>query len=229
MILAGLVSLLSVLLVGSESPPAPEESVRVTTIEERLIIRVPVVPRPRQRLHIRWEEEKGPKCLPAEGIARAFLSGPDSIDFLMRGRQLIRARLDSDCDGLDFYGGFYVQPEDHRICARRDTIRSPGRRILPHRALPHPRAQGRPLGLLEPLSLLPSRSSKAARRCRMLAMCSSFVAGLTASLSPSSKRVIFPDSSSLSNARSRSRSSAQFSVLTCFSRLCAQHSAGARP
>ena len=122
MILTGLVGLLSFLLAGSDGSPAAADRVRMTTIEERLIIRVPVAPRP--RLRIRWEEEKGPKCLPAEGIARAFLSGPDTVDFLMRDRQLIRARLDSDCDGLDFYGSVYVQPEDHRICARRDTIRS---------------------------------------------------------------------------------------------------------
>ena len=124
MILAGLMSLLTALLAGSEEPSPSGDSVRVTTIEERLIIRVPVMPRPRQRLSIHWEEEKGPKCLPADAIARAFLSGPDSIDFVLRSRQLVRARLDSDCDGLDFYGGFYVQPEDRRICAKRDTIRS---------------------------------------------------------------------------------------------------------
>ena len=122
MILTGLAGLLSALLGGSEAPPAPPETARVTTIEERLIIRIPVAPRP--RIRIRWDEEKGPKCLPAEGIARAFLSGPDSVDFLMRGRQLIRARLDSDCEGLDFYGQLYLQPEDRRICARRDLIRS---------------------------------------------------------------------------------------------------------
>lgn len=122
MILTGLVGLLSALLAGSDASPAAPESASVTTIERHLIIRVPVAPRP--RIRIRWDEEKGPKCLPAEGIARAFLSGPDSVDFLMRGRQLIRARLDSDCDGLDFYGSLYVQPEDRRICARRDSIRS---------------------------------------------------------------------------------------------------------
>ena len=124
MILAGLVSLLSALLAGSGGSSAPEESVRVTTIEERLIIRVPVARRPRQRLNIRWEEEKGPKCIPADSLARAVLSSPDSIDILLRSRQVIRAKLDSDCDGLDFYGGFYIQPEDRRICAKRDTIRS---------------------------------------------------------------------------------------------------------
>ena len=122
MIFAGMIGLLSALLAGSAVPPAPAEGVRVMTVEERITIRVPVAPMPRRR--IRWEEEKGPRCLPAGAIAGAFLSGPDSIDFLMRGRRLVRARLDSDCGGIDFYGKFYVQPEDHRICARRDAIRS---------------------------------------------------------------------------------------------------------
>jgi hypothetical protein len=122
MIFTGLVGLLSALLAGSEAPPAPPKGVRIMTVEERLTIRVPVAPRP--RLRIRWEEEKGPKCIPAGALAGAFLSGPDSIDFILRSRRLIRARLDSNCEGLDFWGGFYVQPEDRRICARRDTIRS---------------------------------------------------------------------------------------------------------
>lgn len=124
MILTGLIGLLTALLAGGDAAPAPADAVKVTMIEQRLIIRIPVAPRPHQRIRIQWEEEKGPKCLPAEGIARAFLSGPDSVDFLMRSRQIIRARLDSDCDGLDFYGQLYLQPEDHRICARRDSIRS---------------------------------------------------------------------------------------------------------
>jgi hypothetical protein len=122
MIFTGLLGLLSALLAGSEAPAAPAQRVKVMAVEERLTIRVPVAPRP--RLKIRWEEEKGPKCLPAAGIAAAFYSGPESVDFLMRSRQMIRARFDSDCEGLDYYGGFYLQTEDRRICARRDTIRS---------------------------------------------------------------------------------------------------------
>jgi hypothetical protein len=122
MILTGLVGLLSALLAGSGAAPAPSEGVKVMTVHERLIIRIPVVARP--RIRIRWEEEKGPKCLPAESIARAFLSSPDSVDFLLRNRQRVRARLDSDCDGLDFYGQLYLLPNDGRICARRDTIHS---------------------------------------------------------------------------------------------------------
>ena len=105
MIFTGLVGLLTAFFAGSGVPPAPSEGVKVMTVEERITIRIPVAPRPRMR--IRWEEEKGPKCLPAGAIAGAFLSGPDSIDFLLRGRRLVRARLDSDCDGLDFYGKLY--------------------------------------------------------------------------------------------------------------------------
>lgn len=122
MILTGLVGLIAALLAGTEAPPAPSEGVRIMTVEQRLIIRVPVAPRPRVR--VRWEEEKGPKCVAAGAIARAFLSGPDSIDFVLRGRQFVRAELDSDCEGLDFYGQLYLLPNDGRICARRDTIRS---------------------------------------------------------------------------------------------------------
>ena len=53
-----------------------------------------------------------------------MLSGRSSVDFIMRDRSRLRARLESNCLALDFYDGFYVQPEDHRLCMRRDVIRS---------------------------------------------------------------------------------------------------------
>ncbi len=53
-----------------------------------------------------------------------MLSGPDSVDILLRNRQRIRAKLDNDCEGLDFYGGLYLQTEDGQLCAKRDVIRS---------------------------------------------------------------------------------------------------------
>ena len=53
-----------------------------------------------------------------------MLSGPSSIDFVLRDRQRVRAVMDSECPALDFYGGFYLQPDDERICAKRETIRS---------------------------------------------------------------------------------------------------------
>ena len=123
MILASLISLLPALFGAGQAPDAPAPPVRIMTIERQVTIRVPVSPRP--ALRIRWEEEKGPKCLPARAIAGAMLSGPDTIDFVLRNRQRMRARLDNDCPALDFYGGFYIQPEEpHQVCARRDVIRN---------------------------------------------------------------------------------------------------------
>lgn len=122
MIIASLIGLLPALLAGSERPDVSSPGVRMMVVEQQVIWRIPVQPRPRLRIH--WDEEEGPKCLPARAIAGAMLSGTDSIDFVLRNRQRMRARLDSDCPALDFYGGFYVQPEDHRFCARRDFIRN---------------------------------------------------------------------------------------------------------
>lgn len=102
---------------SDRSPP-----VRMMTVQQQIILRVPVRPNP--RLQLRWEEEKGPKCLPAAAIAGAIMSSPDSIDILLRDRQRMRARLGDDCEGLDFYGSLYLQTDDGKFCARRDVIRS---------------------------------------------------------------------------------------------------------
>lgn len=99
-------------------------SVSRITIEQTTIFRIPVRPRPPTAPMIEWIEQKGPKCLAAADIAGAMLSGADTIDFVMRDRQRIRARVDDDCTALDFYDGFYVQPKDDRLCARRDEIHS---------------------------------------------------------------------------------------------------------
>jgi hypothetical protein len=129
MTFAGFFGFIAMLLGAAEggeqagaAPVRPAPPVRMMTVEQQVILRVPVRPHP--RLQLRWEEEKGPKCLPAAAIAGAILSSPDSIDILLRNRQRMRARLDKDCDGLDFYGALYLQTEDGKFCARRDVIRS---------------------------------------------------------------------------------------------------------
>ena len=94
--------------------------VRTLVVEEQVIIRVPVQPPPR----IEWAERKGPKCIPAETIRGAFLSGKEGVDLMLSGRKLLRAELENDCPALDFYGGFYLNSEDGRICAKRDSVRS---------------------------------------------------------------------------------------------------------
>ena len=102
--------------------PSEQPAVRRVIIHEEVIIRIPVRPRPAQR--IEWAERKGPKCLQSNHIAGAMLSGPSSIDFVLRNRQRVRAIMDSECPALDFYGRIYLQPEDDRICAKREEIRS---------------------------------------------------------------------------------------------------------
>jgi hypothetical protein len=120
---AGLIGLVAYMLAGGEAQaPAPDSGVRVMTVEQRLIVRVPVSPRAIKRL--RWEEREGPRCIPVRAIAGAHLAGENGVDFLLRNRQRVRARLDSDCAGLDFWDGFYMQPENQMICAGRDVIRS---------------------------------------------------------------------------------------------------------
>ena len=108
-------------LFGS-GQPASHASVTTLTVRNEVIMRVPVI-RPR-RVPIRWMEKKGPKCIAREELMAAALGPENSIDFLLRDRRRIRARIDDDCPALDFYDGFYLLPEDERVCARRDEIRN---------------------------------------------------------------------------------------------------------
>ena len=120
--LIGLVPLLSVWIGAAVGAGDPQAGVRRMMVRDELIIHVPIRQRPPPL--IEWIERKGPKCVPASRIAGAAMSGPSSIDFILRDRQRVRAKLDSDCAGLDFYGSFYVEPEDGEVCARREEIRS---------------------------------------------------------------------------------------------------------
>jgi hypothetical protein len=122
---AGFLGLIALLLATNEANPSrssASQPVRVMTSQRQIILRVPVRPHP--RMSLRWEEEKGPKCLPVGAIAGAMLSSPGSIDLLLRNSQRVRAKLDEDCAGLDFYAGFYLQTEDRQFCADRDVIRN---------------------------------------------------------------------------------------------------------
>jgi hypothetical protein len=104
-------------------PTAVGQSVTRLIIQDEVILRVPVQPRPLMP-QIDWIEKKGPKCVPVASIQRALLQGSEQVDFVLVNRTRIRAQLDEDCPALDFYGGFYLQPEDDRLCAGRDAIRS---------------------------------------------------------------------------------------------------------
>lgn len=92
-------------------------------VEQEWILRVPVRTRQSPQ-RFEWVESKGPKCVAASDIRGALLSGMDHIDLLMTDRQRMRVTFDDDCPALDFYGEFYLTTEDHRVCVRRDSVRS---------------------------------------------------------------------------------------------------------
>jgi hypothetical protein len=104
-------------------PGTVEQSVTRLVIQDEVILRVPVQPRPLVQ-QIQWIERKGPKCIPTYAIRRAMLSGAAQVDFVLANRTRVRAQFDEDCPALDFYAGFYLQPQDERLCAGRDAIHS---------------------------------------------------------------------------------------------------------
>ena len=118
-------------LLSLVAPASAADPVRIAqvTVRERIVIRVPrvVVPVGRTTLPpkaMTWREKKGPKCIPAQGMAGAMITAPKQVDLVLMGGKRVRAKLDGDCKPLDFYGGFYLRPSgDGMICADRDSIR----------------------------------------------------------------------------------------------------------
>ena len=113
------------LLLGlaAVQPGAVSQSVTRLIVQDEVILRVPVQPRPLLP-EIEWIEKKGPKCIPAGAIRQALLSGSEQVDFILVNHARVRAKFDEDCPALDFYTGFYLQPRDERVCAGRDAIHS---------------------------------------------------------------------------------------------------------
>jgi hypothetical protein len=117
----GLVPML--LGLAAAQPEAVQQTVSRMVMQDEMILRVPVFPRaPGPR--IRWLERKGPNCIPVAAIRRAVLIGPQRVDFILGNRARVRAEFDESCPALDFYGDFYLQPVDRRICAGRDAVHS---------------------------------------------------------------------------------------------------------
>jgi hypothetical protein len=108
-------------LLGGTAPVTA--TVSRVVVRDEVVMRVPVI-RPQIAWPVRWVEKRGPKCIDDRSVIAATLTNESSIDFLLRDRRRIRAKMDSECPTLDFYGGFYLQPENGSICAGRDEIRS---------------------------------------------------------------------------------------------------------
>ena len=104
------------------APPAPSshQTVAQLVIRQGVIVRVPTRKPDRP---VKWRERKGPKCIPADALAGALVSGPETVDLLLRGGKRVRAELESRCPALDYYSGFYIRPgRDGQICQDRDAI-----------------------------------------------------------------------------------------------------------
>jgi hypothetical protein len=113
------------LLLAVSAPAAGQRSGPVqygqSVVREQVTIRFRHTPPTKME----WKEGKGPKCVPARAIAGATLVGRSSVDFIMRSRQRVRAKLESSCPALDYYYGFYITPNpDGMVCEDRDNIRS---------------------------------------------------------------------------------------------------------
>jgi hypothetical protein len=121
MIFLALLGLMPALFGSAAQSSGDDQVVRRVIVQDEVIFRIPI--RPRVSRPIEWVEHKGPKCIPANMLAGAMLSGPSSIDFVLRNRQFVRAKMDSDCPALDYYDSFYLQPDDDLVCAKRETIR----------------------------------------------------------------------------------------------------------
>ena len=100
------------------------------TVRGQIIMRVPstrFAPDPARGDNtrpLRWVEKKGPECIDANRMGGAIVDG-NQIDIVMRGGDRVRAKLEGDCAGLGFYGGFYLKPSaDGKVCAGRDSIRT---------------------------------------------------------------------------------------------------------
>jgi hypothetical protein len=103
------------------APPARPVQYGQMVTREQVIIRFRQSPPTR----IEWKEGKGPKCISTRGILAATRAVKDSVDLILRNRQRVRAKLESNCPALDYYYGFYIRPDpDGLICEDRDAIRS---------------------------------------------------------------------------------------------------------
>jgi hypothetical protein len=94
------------------------------TIQQRVVIRVPIVPTaPEASRPLRLIEKKGPKCLASNSVAGAIVTSERTIDLFTRNGPRLRAELDKQCQAVDLRFGFYIRPNpDGQICASRDTI-----------------------------------------------------------------------------------------------------------
>jgi hypothetical protein len=144
MIRAGMAALLTLAFGGDGAGKDKEQQARtqltgtITFHQQIIIVRTPAPARPASaaaaassasamanQSRIRWEEHRGPRCIPWSQIAGSALLSQDSVDLILRDATRVRARLERQCPALDYYNGFYLAATpDGLLCADRDSIRA---------------------------------------------------------------------------------------------------------
>ncbi|WP_150291001.1 hypothetical protein [Sphingobium estronivorans] len=122
--------LYSVLLLLNAPAAEPVQWAQLT-IEQRVIIRVPMAKkgrapvRPVPEARNEWKEKKGPRCIALRSIRSANIVMENAIDLLLADNHRYRARLARGCSSMGFYSGFYVEPdEDGSLCSGRDVLQA---------------------------------------------------------------------------------------------------------
>lgn len=101
------------------------------TIDQRVIIRVPMAKKgrapsrivPEERLA--WKEKKGPRCVALRSIRSATVVVENGVDLVLADNHRYRARLERGCNSMGFYSGFYVEPDDDgSLCSGRDQLQA---------------------------------------------------------------------------------------------------------
>ncbi len=94
------------------------------TIQQRVVVRVPLVPvQTAPRAPMQWVEKKGPKCVNLNSLAGFVVRGPQVVDLFLRNGARVRAQLEKQCAGVDLGYGFYVKPtSDGQLCRDRDMV-----------------------------------------------------------------------------------------------------------
>jgi len=120
----------SVLLLLTAPAAEPVQWAQLT-IEQRVIIRVPMAKRgraparPAPQARNDWKEKKGPRCIALRSIRSASILMDNAIDLLLADNHRYRARLERGCNSMGFYSGFYVEPdEDGSLCSGRDELQA---------------------------------------------------------------------------------------------------------
>ncbi|MET3825859.1 hypothetical protein ABIC16_001552 [Sphingomonas sp. PvP055] len=126
------------ILMLALAPSAPADpfafdgvEIAQVSIRQRIIIRIPRVlgghpmPEAMPNRSLRWNEKRGPRCVSADLLEGAVITGADSVDLIVADGSRLRAELDDHCPALDFYSGLYLkQTSDGLVCADRDSIRA---------------------------------------------------------------------------------------------------------